>query len=172
MLAQDFHGNGALAGNHLRIVEGVHERQLFGLLQLPGVGIGGIVGIAVQHDLTTALTNGIDLDLRCRYRHHDHRPTSQVARRQSHALRMVTGRSTDHPTLEALRRKAGNLVVGAPQLEGKHRLHVLALEPDAVVYAGRQVVSQVERGFLGQIVHLGIENFFKVIGSGRHGFDT
>jgi hypothetical protein len=45
------------------------------------------------------------------------------------------------------RRQAGDLVVGAAQLEGENRLHVLALENDLVADPGGQVAGQVERRF-------------------------
>jgi hypothetical protein len=41
---------------------------------------------------------------------------------------VVAGRGADDAALEFLGRQAGDLVVGAAQLEGEHRLHVLALE--------------------------------------------
>jgi hypothetical protein len=100
MLAQDFHGDGALAGDHFGVVEGMDESQLLGFLQFQRVGIGIIVGIAEEHDFATASADGIDLDARRRGRHDDDRPAADLGRRQGHALRMVTGRSADHATLE------------------------------------------------------------------------
>lgn len=44
-LAQHFHGNRALAGDHVGVVEGVDEGQALLLLQLHGMAVG--VGIAV-----------------------------------------------------------------------------------------------------------------------------
>ncbi len=47
-LAQDLHADGALAGDHVRIVVGMHERELARRLEALRLGIGLGVGIAVQ----------------------------------------------------------------------------------------------------------------------------
>ena len=49
MLAQDFHADRALAGDHVRIVERVHEGQLLFLFQGQRMVVGIRVGLAVQH---------------------------------------------------------------------------------------------------------------------------
>ena len=41
----------------------------------------------------------------------------------------------------------------APDLEGKHRLHVFALEENIGAEPGGQKVHPVERRFLGNLVH-------------------
>jgi len=69
----------------------------------------------VQDDFGAALEDGVDLDLRRRHRHHDHRPAADLLRRQRHALRMVCRRGADDAALEALRRELDDLVVGAAQ---------------------------------------------------------
>ena len=50
-------------------------------------------------------------------------------------LRVVTGRGTDHAAARDLLGQVRDAVVGAAQLEGKHRLQVLALEPHVVADA-------------------------------------
>ena len=40
VLAQHFHGNGALAGDHIRVVKRVHKGQALLLLQLQRVAVG------------------------------------------------------------------------------------------------------------------------------------
>ncbi len=76
VLAQDFHGDGALAGDDFGIVEGVDEGQLVLFLQLRGVVVGVAVRVAVQHDfhpLAAALSHRVDLHLRGGDRHRDQR---------------------------------------------------------------------------------------------------
>ena len=50
-LAQDLHADGALAGDHVRIVEGMDERELPLARQHQRMLVGLIVVIAVQHHL-------------------------------------------------------------------------------------------------------------------------
>ena len=163
MLAQDFHGDGALAGDDVGIVEGMDEGQLLGFFQLQRVGVGIVVGIAEQHDLAAAPLDRLDLDPRRRGRHDDDRPAADLGRRQRDALGMIAGRGADHAALELVRRQPGDLVVGAAQLEGEHRLHVLALENDLVADPGGKVAGQFERRFDRHVVNLCVENFFEII---------
>jgi hypothetical protein len=58
----------------------------------------------------------------------------------------------------------GHLVVGAAQLEGEDRLHVLALEQNAVAGARREVGRRLQRRLYGDIIDAGVEDLFQVIG--------
>jgi hypothetical protein len=91
MLAQDFHADGALPGDHIRIVEGMDEVELLLLLQFQCVGVGRVVGIAEQDHFGAALLHGIDLDGRRGGRHHDHgadaRASAPTAPRPGHGCR-------------------------------------------------------------------------------------
>jgi hypothetical protein len=66
VLAQDLHADGALAGDHFGIVEGMDEGQLLGFLQFQRVGVGLVEGIAEQHDFAAAPPDRLDLDPRRR----------------------------------------------------------------------------------------------------------
>ena len=57
-LAQDFHADRALPGDHVGIVVGMNERGPRGLLQRQRVRVGVAVRIAVQHDLGAARLDG------------------------------------------------------------------------------------------------------------------
>ncbi|SPC08061.1 hypothetical protein CT19431_190026 [Cupriavidus taiwanensis] len=169
MLAQDFHGDGALAGDHLGVVERVDEGQLVLFLQHRGVVVRVAVGLAVQHDLdplAAALAHGVDLHLRRGHRHGDDGLALQPGRRQRHALRVIAGGGGDHAALDLFRRQRGHLVVRAAQLEGEDRLGVLALEPDRVAGAGRQLVRIGQFGLLRHVIDLGGQDLLQVIGSG------
>ena len=50
-LPQDLHGDRALSGDHVRIVERVHEHEVALAREFDGALVGLIVVIAVQHDL-------------------------------------------------------------------------------------------------------------------------
>ncbi|MCY1346460.1 hypothetical protein D9M69_325450 [compost metagenome] len=169
VLAQDLHGNGALARDHLGIVERVDEGQLVLLLQLGGMVVGIAVGLAVQLDLdplAAALAHRVDLYLRRGHRHGDDGLALQPGRGQRHALGMVAGRRRDHAAPEFLRRQRGHLVVRAAQLEREHRLGVFSLEPDRVAGARRQLVRIGQFGLLRHVVDLGGQDFLQVVGAG------
>ena len=82
VLTEQFHRNRALAGDHVGIVERMHELEALLGHQTMGLGLGVAVGLAVQHDLRAAGTNGIDLERRRGDRHDDHcsQPSSAAAR--------------------------------------------------------------------------------------------
>jgi hypothetical protein len=141
-LAQDFHGNRALAGNHVGVVEGVHKGQALFLLQLQRVAVGVGIAVAVQHHLAAQGAHGVDLELRRGGGHHDHGARAQLVRAHGHALRVVAGRGADHAAFQLLGRQVRHLVVGAAQLEAEHRLLVFALEQHLVVQALAQVARQ------------------------------
>ena len=131
MLAQDFHADRALPGNHVGIVERMHEDEPAAFAQRIGVGLGIRIGFAAQDDLDALAADRmhrVDLDLRRGYRHHDHGTAIEPGCGQGDALGMVAGRGGDHATLELGPAQRSHLVVGAAQLERKHRLVVLALE--------------------------------------------
>ena len=91
MLAQDFHADGALPGDHVRIIEGMHEGQFFLLFQFQRVDVGLVIGIAGEHHFTAAVLHRLNLDLRGCRRHHDHRPATHFCGRQGDTLRMIAG---------------------------------------------------------------------------------
>ena len=164
MLAQDFHGDRALAGNHVGVIVRMHVGQVATLFELARVGRRLVIGIAMQHDFGTAPAHRIDLDLGCGHRHHDGRRAAKALRRECDTLGMVAGGRRDHATAQSLRWQVHHLVVGAAQLEGKHRLHVFALEQDAIVDAPRQVRRELQRRLDRHVVDACIEDAFQIIG--------
>ena len=135
MLAQHFHGQRALAGNHLGIIVRMHEGQLLRGFQHACVLVSLAIGFTGQHHLGTTPANGIDLDLWCGHRHHDHGPAAQSMGRQGDSLGMVAGRCRNHAARALRCRQMHHFVVGTAQLEGKHRLQILALEQDVIAAA-------------------------------------
>ena len=128
VLAQDFHGDGALAGDHIRVVEGVNEGQPPLRHPLHGLGIGLIVGIAMQHGLGAKAPHRLDLDGWRGPRHDNSGLDPQSRRPHGHPLGMIAGGGGDNPTRQRLRAEMNELVVGAAQFEGEDRLQVLAFE--------------------------------------------
>jgi hypothetical protein len=130
----------------------------FSLSRVPERGVGVIVGLAGEHHFAASRLDGLYLDLWRRRRHHDHRPAAEPGRRQRHALGMVAGRGADHAALELFGRKMDDLVVGAAQLEGKHRLQVFALEQHPVADTRRKRRCRIKRGLNRDIVDTRSEN--------------
>ena len=122
VLTQDFHADGALASDDVRVVIGVHECGFFFLGECDGMLIGVIVRVAMQGDRGAMSHHCIDLDLGSRDRHDDGCGTIQFPGSQRHTLRMVAGRSCDDTSVANGRRQFDHLVVGATQFEGEHLL--------------------------------------------------
>jgi hypothetical protein len=163
-LAQDFHADGALAGNHLGIIVRVHEGQPAHRRHLARMLVGVAVGIAAQHDLRTAAAHRIDLDLRRGGRHHHQGAAVQPLGGQRHALSVIAGRRADHAAAQLLGGELHHLVVSAAQLERKHLLQVLALQQQPVVEAAGQPGRRFQRCFPRHVVHAGAQDALQIVG--------
>ena len=98
MLAQNCHAYGALAGDHIGIIEGMHEGQAALLLKLQGalIRIAERVAAKYQFDVAAAKTaHRVDLHRRGGEGHDDHRLTTQAFGRHGHALGVIAGRGGD-----------------------------------------------------------------------------
>ena len=167
MLSQDFHGDGALAGDHVGIVERVDEGQALLRLQFECVAVGIGIAFAEQRDLAAQPANRVDLELRRGQRHHDHGARAELARAECHTLRMVAGRGANHAAGQLGRAQLNHLVVGAAQLEAEHRLLVFALEQHRVAEPGAQCACRVKCRFHSHVVDACRQDFFQVIGRGE-----
>ena len=98
--------DGALAGDHVGVVERMDEGQALLALQRQRVRVGVGVAVAVQHHLAAERLHGVDLELRRGHRHHDHGAAAQTlgapARRPAHGCR-PTRRSRRAPTARRVR---------------------------------------------------------------------
>ncbi len=63
------------------------------------------------------------------------------------------------------------LVVCAPQLERKHRLQVLALQPDLVVQSLRQIAGPLEGRLDGYVINRRIPDLLHVVRFACHSTD-
>ncbi|MCY1520347.1 hypothetical protein D9M68_551220 [compost metagenome] len=163
VLAEDFHGHGALPGDHVRVVIGRHEGQALLRRQLQRVGQGVGEGIAVQHHLAATGTHAVDLELRGGARHHDGRFDAQLPRRQRQALGMVAGRCGDHAPRALFRAQLHHTVVGTTDLEGVDRLQVLALEQHLVAQPLAELAGGLQGRFDGHVVHWRGEDLAHVV---------
>jgi len=167
VLTQDLHADGALSGDHLGVVEGVDEGQPLPAAKLQGVGVGVVVGIPMEQGLRPQPAHRPNLDRWGGPRHHDQGSDPQPLCRQRHTLGMIAGGGGDHAARALRRRQAKHLVVGPPQLEGEHRLQVLALGEHRIAETLRQAREPLQGRLLGNIVDPGLEDTFDV--AARHG---
>jgi hypothetical protein len=163
MLRQDLHADGALAGDHLRIVVWMHEGEAALPLQPLGMRQRLLVGIAAQHDLRAARRHRVDLDARRGHRHDDHRAAAELLCGERHPLRMVTGARRDHALLQPRRRQPRHFVIRAAQLEREYRLQVLALEEQPVSHALGKRGRELERRFARHVVHPRFQDPFEIV---------
>ena len=166
-LAQDLHRDGALAGDHVGVVERVHEGQAALLLQHGGVLVGVGIALAVQHHVAAEAAHRVDLELRRGGGHHDDGGGAQLAGAHRHALRVVAGRGADHAAGQLLGRQVRHLVVGAAQLEAEDRLLVFALEQHRVAQPLAEVARPLQRRLDRHVVHPRIEDAGQVVGRGE-----
>ena len=161
-LAQEFQGYGSLTRNHLRIIERVDIDHTQRLHQLRRVGGRRLEAVSLQYHLAAEGLDGGNLDLRGGAGHHNGGLDPQRPGRHGHTLGMVA-RGRRHHAFPALGiAELAHAVVGAPQFEGEHRLEVLALEQHPVVEAAAQLRGEIQRGFVNEIVDIGVEDTLDV----------
>ena len=157
-LLTDLHSNRRLPGNHVRIVIRMHKHPLIFFPPLHSASASGIVIVPFQNDRGSQRTHRVDLDRRRGPRHDDNRVQPQLGRSQRNTLRMVASRGGNHSVCALRLIKAGDLVVGPPQFEGKRALQVLALEPNVAVQTSRQLRGPLQRRALRHLVDTGLSN--------------
>ena len=93
---------------------------------------GFVVGIAMQQGASAQCFYRADLDSRRGGWHYDQRIDAEFAGTQRHALGMIAGGNRDHAASPALAAELAEPVIGAAQLEGKHRLQVFPFQPNCI----------------------------------------
>ena len=166
ILAQHLDGNGPLPRDHVRIVERMDEGEIAFAREHRRVVVRLVVIVTLQHDLAAEIHHGLHLDVGRRPGHHDERENAALARSECHALGVIACRRRDHAACGDSRRQMRDLVVRAPQLEGKDRLQVLALQEHLIAEAARQARGGIERRFDRHVVNACLEDSFDVVG--RH----
>ena len=169
MLTQDLHADGALSGNDIGIVKR-RDEHVAGLLdEIQRMPPGIAERLTEQHHLSAQTAHGIHLDGGRGHGHDDDGFASQTAGGQGHPLGMVAGRGGDDAAAQLFGRKTGHLVVGAAQLEGKHRLQVVPLEQHAVAQAAGKAHGLIQRGLDGHVVDPAQQHLVQVLAMIRHG---
>ena len=135
-LAQDLDRDGALPRDHVRIVEGMHERQIALAHDGLRVFVGAVVVVAMQHHFATEVAHRAHLDVRRGLRHHDDRGDAAALAASATPCAWLPADAQMTPRLRDRVRQVRDLVVGAAQLEREHRLQVLALQQHAYCRCG------------------------------------
>ena len=126
----DLHGDRALAGGDVGIVERMNKGISVFFGQLVGVVTGLVIDVAVQNDLGSQRFGPVHLDQRRCSGHYDHRLGPELFGRISDALCVVSGGSRDQAAVSLLLAQRADLVVSAANLVGTCPLSVLRFEID------------------------------------------
>ena len=95
MLTQDFHANGALTGDDINIVIWMDKDIPFFVRNLLCVLVTVVKPLAVQDNFAAAAFDGVNLDRRSGFRHHDRRSDLEFLSTDGYALCVVPGRGGD-----------------------------------------------------------------------------
>ena len=129
-LVEDFEPDGALAGNHMTVVERGYDGGS-GPGRKPGGNRHAVLGPAViEHHVASVGAGAVDFDLRRIARHDDRRLDAEAPSRNRHALRMIAGGESHHAALAFGRVELEQAVARSAQLERAAGLQGLAFEPD------------------------------------------
>ncbi len=150
--AHDFVGDGALPGDHQRVVEGVDKGPAGVGRDQRTVGLSVAEAVSREDHVGPEGLHGVDLDLGGGLGHDDQRVQPQVPGGVGDPLSVVARTGGDYPFRHGLGRQTHHLVVGAADLEAEDRLKVFALEQHPVVDALGQTSRRLERGFDGDVV--------------------
>ena len=153
VLAQDFHADGTLARDNVRVVKGRNIHAACFLNQVKRVLPGIAERLSGKHNLTTQPLHSLDLDGGRGHGHDDGSLAAQLARAKGNALSMIASRGGNNAPAQFFIGKVRHLVVGASNLEGKNRLEVFALEQNIIAGAARKTDRLVQRGFYRHVVH-------------------
>ena len=144
-ILDDLEARGARAGEHDRIVEGVHEDEPARVAHLRELDEEG-VSVVVEHDLGGVSANRVDLRTRRVGRHDDHARRIDEARRPRHRLSVVSRRHRDDPRRALGLRKGEDLVERPARLERSGLLEALAFQEEPNVEPLTESARREQRG--------------------------
>ncbi len=163
VLAQDFHGHGALASNGMRIIVGVDVDEAFFIDQFQRIGQCLGERITMKDHFAAARAHAFDLDFRRGLGHHDGGLDAHFPCGEGQPLGMVASRGGDYAASQLFCGQLRQLVVGPADLEREHRLQVFALEQDLVAQAFAQLPGAVQGGFDGNVIDARGEDLLDVL---------
>ena len=137
--------DGALTGDHRRVVVGVDEGERFARFELARVARGVGQAVAFEHDFGAVYPRVGDLRVGRAPGHHDHRAHAQPRGVVGDALGVVARAHRDHAAAALLLAQRQQLVERAALLERAGELQVLELEPDLGTGEVRQRAAVKDR---------------------------
>ena len=81
VLTENFHADGSLTGNYVRIIKRRDISQFFLFCQLHRIIIGVVIRHAFQYHFAASALDRIDFDFRRCFRHHNDGAATQILRR-------------------------------------------------------------------------------------------
>jgi hypothetical protein len=158
-----FHGDGAVAGHHVGIVESVDEG---GVHARKGAGFESPPPIGERHQDGTAAEplHGADLGGRRGFGRDDGSGDAQTARAICHSLRHIAGRRGEQAALQALARRPRDHVGRAADFERADRLQILQFQEQierTLTRTGHQWRAQRDGGDIAA-------GFLYLLQDGRH----
>ena len=162
-LAKDFHPNCSLAGDDIRVIERMDEAEMLIFAAPACLGIGLVIGLAMENHFAPQLLHGLDLHTRSGDRHHNHRPTVEMGSTESDTLSVVSSTGGDDPTTQLLFGQLGHPVVSPAKFERKNRLKILPLKTDGVGEPATEIAGSVEGGFTGNVVDPRTKNPLEIV---------
>ena len=156
--------DGALTGDHPRVVERGDEGQPLGGGQALGLGLGGVEVLSDQADLSPQRAHGVDLDARGDGGHDDSGPDTQDRGAARDSLGVVARRGGHHAAGALGFGQGAHGVVGAADLEGVDCLEVLALDLHGAAEARGQGGHLLQGRVLGGLIDGGAQDGAQILG--------
>jgi len=144
-LLQQLDRDGALAGDHVAVLEGVDERGAALRLGLHRLQEGFVVAAPRRNHPCAQALDGLHLQLVGVLWHVDRRRDLEDRGRVSDALAVIAGAGGDHPGGALPGQHTHQLVEGAPHLEGAGRLDSLDLDVDVAAGLGGESARVLQR---------------------------
>ena len=162
-LPEYFHADRTLTRDHQWIVVRMHVRELVLRRELFRKQAGLMITVAMKQHLSAAPFDRLYLDGRRRHRHDNRGFATELLRGQRDTLRMIPRRCADHTPFQLGYRQVGHLVIRAAQLEGEHRLQVLALEQNLIAQEFRHRFTARKRTLDGNVVHTSAQDALQIV---------
>ena len=121
----DLHCDGSLSRGHVQVIKRMDKGTAFFFRQFQCVGTCIIINIAVQNHVSAVALCAVDFDKRRNCRHNNSSLTSKLLGGKSHALGMVSCRSSHQTFCPFFLGERTDLIVGSPHLISACILHVL-----------------------------------------------
>ena len=129
-LLEDLEARRALPRHNPRVIERRHHRQAARRGFPLGAGLAIVRRLPLEDDLGAIALGAVDLHLRCGGGHDDHGRRAERARRERHRLPVIARGIRDDPPSQLIGRELRQHVERAADLEGAHRLEVLAFQEE------------------------------------------